>query len=212
MNPEQRQEFVRLARQHISDDDVSHDFLHALRILRLSEEIAAQEGGDMDVVVPAALFHDAIIYPKDDPRSPLASIHSAELVRRVLSELTWFSLEKIDAVVKVVERCSFSKNIPKERIEEYIVQDADLLESLGAIAVARTFCSSGQMQRAFYHQEDPKAEHRELDPKTYALDLFAARLFKAKERLRTATAKRMAESREAFLHEFYAFFLKDIGL
>lgn len=211
MTNEQRSELIGDARTHISDADSSHDFLHALRIMALSQKISAQEGGDLDILVPAALFHDAVIYPKNEPRSALASVHSADLAKEVLESKGWFPKEKITYVANAIERCSFSKNLPKERLEEHILQDADLLESLGAIAVARTFSSSGQMSRAFYDAEDPRAEKREIaKPPTNALDLFSSRLFVAKERLYTKTAKEMAERRDKFLHVFYEEFLLDI--
>jgi len=210
MTKDQKEGLVRLARENIKDDDPSHDYWHALRIMKLAELIAAEEGGDPDIVVPAALFHDVIIYPKDDPRSPLASVHSADLARRLLAGTGWYPPDKIEAVAKAIERCSFSKALPKERIEEHILQDADLLESLGAIAVARTFSSSGQMRRRFYDPDDPRAERRQPVAKGNALDLFPVRLFQAAGRLHTAAAKKMAVRREAFLHVFYAEFLKDI--
>lgn len=207
---EHKTELIAKSKENIKDEDPSHDFLHAVRILNLSEAIAGSEGGDSDIIVPAALFHDVVIYPKNDPRSPMASIESAALARKILTELAWFPKDKIEAVAKVIERCSFSKNLQKERLEEYIVQDADLLESLGAIAVARTFSSSGQLGRFFYELNDPRGSHRELNAKKYALDLFGTRLFQAKERLHTKTAKQMAERREKFLHVFYEEFLKDV--
>ncbi len=211
MNDEQRQNLVEEARKHITDEDPSHDFLHALRVLALAEKIALQEQGDTDIVIPAALFHDAINYPKNEPRAALASVHSAQLAKEILAKKTWFPKEKIDAVGNAIERCSFSKNLPKEHLEEYIIQDADLLESLGAISIARTFSSSGQMKRPFYDVDDPGAVTREIiRPLTNALDLFPARLFKAKERLHTNAAKNMAERRDAFLHLFYQEFLLDI--
>lgn len=211
MNDEQRQDLVQEARKHINDEDPSHDFLHALRVLALAEKIALQEQGDADIVIPAALFHDAINYPKNEPRAALASVHSAQLVKQILTKKNWFPREKIDAVGNAIERCSFSKNLPKERLEEHIVQDADLLESLGAISVARTFASTGQLKRPFYDASDPRGTTREIArPLTNALDLFPVRLFKAKERLYTHTAKKIAERRDAFLHLFYQEFLLDI--
>jgi uncharacterized protein len=213
MTLEQRADLVSEARKHIKNSDPSHDFLHALRIMALSEKIAAQEGGDLDILIPAALFHDAVIYPKDEPRSALASVHSADLAKNVLESKAWFPKEKIVQVANAIERCSFSKNLPKERLEEHIVQDADLLESLGAIAVARTFASSGQMSRPFYDLEDPRGLKREIaKPLTNALDLFTSRLFVAKDRLYTKTTKDLAERRDKFLHVFYEEFLNDVEI
>jgi len=210
MTEQHKQELVALARQHIKPDDRSHDLLHALRILKLTEEIGTREGGDPDILIPAALFHDLVMYPKNDPRSSLASIHSADQTRELLSRLDWYPAEKIPAVAQAIERCSFTKQLPKERLEEYILQDADLLESVGAISIARTFSSSGHMGRQFYDVEDPTAQARPISPKDFALDLFPGRLFIAAARLHTKTAKRLGRRRDKFLHKFYQEFLDDI--
>lgn len=210
MNTEQKDELTRLAQANIGDGDPSHDYLHACRVLHLAERVAAEEGGDLDIIVPAALFHDIVMYPKDDPRSSLASVESAEWAKRALAALDWYPAEKIGAVAKAIERCSFSKHLPKESLEEHIVQDADLLESLGAISVARTFSSCGQLGRLFYHTDDPCCLEREASPRSYALDLFLTRLFRVEERLHTAAARRIAEDRARFTKAFYDQFLAEI--
>jgi len=210
MTDEQERELVAIARERINDDDPSHDFRHAVRILKLAKRIAAKEGGDLDVIIAAALFHDLIVHSKDSPQSKLSSEHSAEAAGEILRSRAWYPAEKIPRVQRAIERCSFSKNLPKETIEEEIVQDADLLESLGALAVARTFCSTGQMHRPFYHFEDPAGRHRELDPRKNALDLFGARLFVARQRLVTAEARSIGDTRDKFLHQFFDQFITEI--
>lgn len=206
-----RQELIEEARKCVSDQDISHDFLHAHRVLLLAEKIGRRESGDLDILVPAALFHDVVNYPKNDPRSKLSSIHSAKLVRRILARKRWYPKAKIPTVADAIERCSFSKCLPKERLEEHILQDADLLESTGAISVARTFASSGQLKRPFYDAADPAARHRKIiKPLTNALDLFPSRLSVASQRLHTKTAKKLARRRDLLLRVFYREFLRDI--
>ena len=79
-----------LARARIASSDPSHDFGHALRVMENGMEIARAEGGDEQIVVPAALLHDVITYAKDDPRSALAQQESAELAMKVLRNLQEF--------------------------------------------------------------------------------------------------------------------------
>lgn len=210
MTPIQTEELIAVAKERISGADPSHDFAHALRIMKLATRLAREEGGDLEVIVPAALFHDLVVHPKDSPQSSQSSTDSAAAAAEILRGLDWYPAEKIAHVACVIERCSFSKNLPKESLEENIVQDADMLESLGAVAVARTFCSSGQMGRALHDIDDPAATNRELDARRFGLDLFGARLFKVKERLATASARRLAEGREKFLREYFDQFLREI--
>ena len=155
------------------------------------------------VVAPAALFHDVITYPKDDPRSTLAQEESAELAMNVLRNLQEFPVQKIEAVGYAIEVCSFSKEITPETLEAKILQDADGLEATGAIAIMRTFASTGQMGRPFYHLDDPFAESgRELDSLKYAVDLFYVRLLQVAGRMHTTRARKIALRRTDFLNIF----------
>jgi len=211
MNVGQKRELIRLAERSIPNDDPSHDLLHTRRVLALAERIAAREGADPEIVIPAALFHDVVVLPKNDPRSRMSQTLSARKARRLLARLKWYPDRKIPAVARAIERCSFSQDLPKETVEEQVLQDADLLESVGAVAIARTFCSSGQMKRRFYDPDDPRGKNRPLAPKQNALDLFPVRLFQAGKRLTTRSARLIAKRREKTLRDFYRRFLAEIG-
>lgn len=195
-------ELIEITRQRIPDNDPSHDIHHTLRVLANALSIAGAEKADLDVVVPAALFHDVITYPKNDPRSASAQEESAEVARQILKDIKDYPREKIEFVMEAIRLCSFSKGIVPERLESKILQDADGLEATGAISIMRTYASTGQMARPFYHPEDPFAENRDVDAKSYALDLFYARLLKVEGRMHTQTAKRIAHRRTAFLQQF----------
>lgn len=210
MTPADECALVELAKRELGGEDPSHDFGHALRVMKLVKRLASREGGDLDVLVPAALFHDCVKYPKSDPRSAGTSVESAEVAGNLLLALTWYPQVKIAAVKMAIANCSFSKNLKKTALEEFLLQDADLLESMGAISIARTFSSSGQMRRTFYDLDDPRAERRILDPQNYAMDLFGARLFKAGGRLHTDTARLLANRRLRFLRAFEAEFFLDV--
>jgi len=200
-----------LAEKYCSKDDYAHDFLHAKRVMNLCKHIGEEEGGNLKILIPAGLFHDIIIYPKNDPRSPLAQEESADLAEEILKkEFNCYTQGEIEQIKKIITECSFSKNIEKTCIEGKIIQDADGLEAIGAVAIARTFYSSGQMIRPFYNESDPFCEKRKPLPKDFALDLFPARLFEIRNRLYTQTAKRIAKKREDFLHRFIEQFKEEI--
>ncbi|MBT7902319.1 HD domain-containing protein [Candidatus Woesearchaeota archaeon] len=202
MNEKLKEKLILEARQRISCDDPSHDFFHALRVLKNVELISEVEGGDMEVLLPAALFHDVINYPKDDARSKLSAEHSANVSKIILEELSMYPKEKIKLVVRAISEHSFSKGIKSDLKESQILQDADRLECAGAIAIMRTFCSGGQMKKKFYDCIDPFCAGREPDPMRYAIDLFYARLLKTINILNTKTAVDLAEKRVMFLHTF----------
>ena len=197
-----RNKLIEEARTVIKDDDPSHDLEHALRVLNNAEYIAQFEGGDLEIIIPAALFHDVVNYPKDDPRSKYAPEESARVVRKILEKSQGYKKEKIKRVERAIIQHSYSKGIKPESLNSKIVQDADRLEATGAISIMRTFCSAGQMKNKFYNSKDPFCERREPDSLSYAIDLFYKRLLKIKDLMNTNTAKTLAEKRTRFLYTF----------
>ena len=166
----------------------------------------------MDIIIPAALFHDVINYSKDDPRAPLATDESAEFAVNFLSKLDRFPQEKSSAVEYCIKHCSFTKNLSHDTLESKILQDADFLESVGAISLMRTFASGGTMRRAFFHETEPFPITRETDPRKYSFDLIYHRLLKVQERMLTETGKKLGEQRTEFLHVFAEQVRKELEL
>lgn len=202
-----RAELLRIADSRQVKDDPSHDFAHVRRVAYLADRIAEAEGADRDVVYAAALFHDTVVYRKDSPQSHNESEESAAVAGETLRAVPGFPQEKITAVGQCIRECSFSKALAPSSPESSALQDADLLESTGAIAIARTFSSGGQMGRKFYDPTDPF--RRAGEPKfssgkavATSLDLFYARLLKAKDRIHGAYARGIADRRAAFLEAF----------
>ena len=200
---------IEIAKERIPNTDVSHDFEHASRVLSNAERIAKEEKGDLDIIIPAALFHDLIVYPKDHYDTNKSQEESAEAAEKILIALDNFPKEKIGKIKTCILECSFNKGINPQLLESKILQDADGLEATGAISIMRTYSSTGQMQRPFYNSEDPFCKNRkpEITPK-YALDLFYVRLLKVADRMHTKTAKKIAERRTDFLLTF----LKELEL
>jgi len=190
------------ARTYSCTDDPTHDWSHIQRVLDNACYIAGREGGDLDVIIPAVYFHDAINHPKNDPRADLAPQESADAAENELMAITDYPHEKIPTVKTAIIEHSYGAGITPTLLESKIVQDADRLEATGALSIMRTFCSCGQYKSQFYHTTDPFCQDREPEPLKYALDLFYARLLKVKERMNTQTARDLAERRTEFLKIF----------
>lgn len=204
MNPtnQYREKLLQIAEQMYSSDDPSHDFNHILRVLKNIEMLSEVEGGDLDILIPAALFHDVVNYPKHDPRASLATDESAAKVTEILNTVEGYPKEKIEKVSYAVSICSFSKNIKPETLEAALLQDADMLESTGAISIMRVFGSSGNVKRRFFDPLDPFAENREYDNHRNGLDLFKMRLYKIPDRMNTELGKKLAQERMKILDDF----------
>lgn len=202
MNDLLYQKLWSAGKEEAHPEDPSHDFGHIQRVLKNCEIIAEAEGGDLDILVPAALFHDVINHPKNHPLANKAADESAEWTASFLQTLPEYPQEKIPAVYDAIAKCSFNKGIVPDLWESKVLQDADGLESTGAISILRTFASTGSMQRPFYQEEDPFCEHREANPHNFALDLFYKRLLKRKDGMHTETGRKMADQRHTFLLTF----------
>lgn len=183
--------------------DPSHDYLHIRRVVFAAVKLAAQEGADMNVVLPAAYFHDFVNVPKNDPRRKEASRLSAEAAV-VYLESVGYPAQHFDAISHAIAAHSFSAAIPCETLEAKVVQDADRLDALGAVGIARCFSTSAFMGRPYYDIADVLAENREPDDGLYAIDHFFVKLFKVAEQLQTLAARAEGARRVAFMREYLA--------
>jgi uncharacterized protein len=184
-------------------EDASHDLHHVRRVWRLSQQIAAGERltADLLVLMAAAYMHDIVNPPKDSPLRSQASRLSAERATEWLAQLA-FPGDKIPAVAHAIEAHSFSAGVCPRTIEAEILQDADRMEALGAIGLARVFYVAGRLGSALFDPEDPRGERRELDDRRFAVDHFALKLLRLPERMNTRTGRRLAGERGAFLRRY----------
>ncbi len=183
-------------------DDPAHDLDHVLRVWSSARAIALAEGGaDLLVVLAACLLHDMVNVPKNDPRRFQASRLAAREAVVLLASMG-FPADRLDAVAHAIEAHSFSANIEPLTLEAKIVQDADRIDSLGAIGVARCMAVSGLLRRGLVNSQDPLAEERPLNDLAYALDHFAVKLLRLPDTMRTETGCRIARQRAAFLDEY----------
>ena len=175
--------------------DGAHDLAHILRVARLADRIAGAEGADREVAVAGALLHDLVYRPKNHPESPRTAELSAALARAWCAEIPALA-PKADRIVHAIEAHSWSGQAEAETLEARVVQDADRLEAIGAIGIARVFATGASFRSKLWHPGDPWAEDRDLDDKAYTLDHFFKKLLKLSERMTTAEGRRLAEARQ----------------
>ena len=191
--------------------DGAHDLGHLDRVWKTCRLIAAEEpGADADVLAAAAYFHDAVNLPKDHADRAQASRLSAELAMRELGGLG-FPAEKRAGVHHAIHAHSFSARVTPETVEARILQDADRLEALGAIGLARMFLIAGQMGAALFHAADPMALERGLDDRRFALDHLEVKLFPVAAAMQTEAGRRMAAERAEWMESFRTRLLSEIG-
>ncbi|AUX73010.1 phosphohydrolase [Erwinia pyrifoliae] len=186
-------------------DDKAHDVAHLKRVWQTAQRIMQGVDADALVVMAGCYFHDIVNLPKNHPQRHLASAQAADETRRILRQIfPDFPCNKIDAVTHAVHAHSFSAGVAAETIEAKIVQDADRIESLGAIGLARVFYVSGALGRALFDSSDPLGRERPLDDARWALDHFQKKLLKLPQTMQTAEGKRLAQYNADFLVTYMA--------
>ncbi|HJJ35916.1 MAG TPA: HD domain-containing protein [Methanocorpusculum sp.] len=188
-------------------DASGHDAAHSIRVYRMACRIADEESCDRDIVVLAALLHDA-----DDVK--LFSTEDYANARRIMTEEgvpASIQVRVIDAISTVSFKGTDTQT--PHTIEGKIVQDADRLDAIGAIGIARAFAFGGSRGRALYDPEElpgydmSETEYRARNGTT--LNHFYEKLFLLKGMMNTETARRIAEDRDRFMHAFVAEFLDE---
>jgi uncharacterized protein len=188
------------------DGDGAHDANHLERVWRNAQAILEHmPQADRLVVLAACYLHDLVNLPKNDPERHLASMRSAGLARRELDSLG-FPRARLDAVAHAIEAHSFSAGVKATTIEAQIVQDADRLDGLGAVGLARMFYTAGRMGSSLAHGSDPLALDRPLDDRAYSLDHIPAKLARLPGMMQTQAGRRLGERRLALLEDFRAAF------
>jgi uncharacterized protein len=190
----------------------AHDFQHILRVYKNAEMISKQEESvDLDIVLAAALLHDLVVYPKGSSKTINSADDSAEIAKKILLEYKNYPREKIEKVADAIRTHSYSKRLVPETLEGKILQDADRLDAIGAIGIARTFSVGGSENRSLYNPTDPFYEsERQLDDMQWTLDHIKKKLMILKNSMYTKTAKKIAEERTEFMELFLNQLRKEI--
>lgn len=204
---EKLQIWDRVFREKVKDlypaEDPAHDFLHVCRVVGNAIRLANIEGANLNIVVPAGYFHDYVNLAKDNPDRRHASIMSAIAALEYLSTVHYPN-ECFHGIRHAIEAHSFSAKIKPETIEAKVIQDADRLDALGAIGIARCFSTSTRLRTPYYCSTDPWAIGRQIDDTQYAIDHFPAKLFQIAETMQTKSAQIEAKSRVLFMKNYLA--------
>ena len=190
-----------VAESRCNGNGPAHDFLHVTRVTDNARRISVAEGADLSVVVPAALLHELFNYPKGHPQSHLSGEVCAGHAADVLRE-NHCPTHLIDPIRESIRIHAFSRGLVPETIEGKVLQDADRLDAIGAIGIARCFATCAEMAVPFYQPEDPFCHWREPDDKRWGLDHFYRKLLRIPDGLHTATARAIAGDRIRVMQTF----------
>jgi len=200
-----QQRFESWLDEHHASDDSAHDISHFRRVWMTARKIMIHHQADPLVVLTACYFHDIVSLPKNHPERSQSSRLAARKTRDILHrDFPDFPPDRFAAVEHAIEAHSFSAGIAPQSIEAKIVQDADRLEALGAIGLARVFAVSGGLGVALFDAEDPFADARSLDDRAFALDHFQTKLLRLPDTMQTDVGRELAQHNADFLVHFMA--------
>ncbi|MRS16271.1 phosphohydrolase [Enterobacteriaceae bacterium RIT691] len=200
-----QQRFENWLAAHHDDDDAAHDISHFRRVWATAQQLSIDEEVNQQVLLCACYFHDIVSLPKNHPERSRSSTLAAQKALSILQQdFPDFPPALYSAVAHAIEAHSHSANITPLTLEARIVQDADRLESLGAIGLARVFAVAGRLNVALFEADDPFADNRALNDQRYALDHFQNKLLGLPKTMQTEKGKALAVHNARYLVQFMA--------
>ena len=202
---------INFVKEKLEGAEAGHDWFHIERVWKLSKKIAEKEGGNLEVIELSALLHDIA-----DPKFHNGDETLALKISKDFLEEIHVNAELIEQVLFVIKNISFKNRAEAPEnppLELQIVQDADRLDAIGAIGIARTFNFGGFKNNLMYHPEIKpnlgmnKEEYKKSNGTT--INHFYEKLLLLKDLMNTETAKKIASERHDFMLQFLDEFYKE---
>ncbi|MFW5845618.1 MAG: HD domain-containing protein, partial [Planctomycetota bacterium] len=181
--------------------DAGHDAEHVTRVVHSARRLGELEGTEADVVLPAAWLHDCVQVPKDSPERARASLLAADAAVDWL-QTQGYPAEHLDDIHHAIHAHSFSARVPCRSTAARVVQDADRLDAIGAIGIARALLCGAGMGRPLYDPDDPFCDRRPPDDRIATLDHFHTKLLHLAGSMQTAAGRAEAEGRSRFMRDW----------
>jgi uncharacterized protein len=193
--------FERFVAQRSSQADVAHDLAHVRRVVTNAKRLAAAEDVRMEIVLPGAWLHDCVTIAKDSALRSTASALAARTADDFLRE-SGYPTGLIPDVRHAIEAHSFSARITPRAREAMVLQDADRLDAIGAVGIARCLLLGGAMGRPLYDPDEPFPDARTPDDAANVLDHFYVKLLHISSAMTTAAGQAAARRRTEFMREY----------
>lgn len=194
---------VVFVKQKLAGDSSGHDWWHIYRVWNMAKRIQQNEGGHLFIIEMAALLHDVADWKFYDNENEGLQVIFDFLINQNID------LQTTNTIVQIVQNVSFKGAGVKDAmtsVEGKIVQDADRLDAIGAIGIARTFAFGGKFGNEMHNPETEIKMHQNFQEYKTAngttINHFYEKLLLLKDRMHTETAKKIAESRHNYMLNF----------
>lgn len=206
MNKVLEEKIIKYAKRSSIKDSTGHDWYHIERVYKMAKHIGKREQADMDVIKAAALLHDVGL--SHEISSGVDHAEEGAKIAETFLKSIGFDQNKLDRVVESIRLHRYGKKARSESLEGRILQDADRLDALGAIGIARAFAYGGARGAPIYDPMEKVEEYNPFRVKS-TITHFQEKLFKIKDKFNTGTAKKIGEERHKFMEEFLEEFYKE---
>ena len=207
-----KENIIELARAYVENkfenEYSGHDYFHTLRVFNMATNIAKSEGADIEMVQLAALLHDV------DDRKISPQTYEKQTNARSFLKLNSVDDIRIESICQIIREISFGANdSAPTTLESKCVQDADRLDAIGAIGIARAFAYGGNHNRHMYHPEiKPQlnmTKEEYVKSESTTINHFYEKLFKLTDLMNTKTAKSIAIERDKYMKQFVLEFMDE---
>lgn len=198
-------------RNELDGEGSGHDWWHIYRVWQLAKHIAAKEEADLQVVELAALLHDIADWKFHNGDTEAGPRKAREWLEQQGADEN--IIEHVCEIIRTISYKGAGVATPMKTREGMIVQDADRLEAMGAIGIARAFAYGGHKNRQMYDPEDKPELHQSFEDykssKGHTINHFYEKLLLLKDRMNTDEGKRIAQGRHEYMEEYLKRFYEE---
>ncbi len=199
----------KFARKHFNNSRVSHAWDHTLRVYRLCERIGSKEGADMDVLLAAAYLHDIGRADQDASNGAVCHAHEGARIARPFIYALAVSRNRKQNIIHCIKAHRYRGNQGPKTLEAKVLFDADKLDAIGAIGIARAYLFAGEVGARLHSPDVTVEESRPYSENDTGLREYRVKLRKIRDRMLTEEGRRLADVRHSFMKDFFKRFIKE---
>jgi len=200
---------IQYARNHFEDAKYSHDWEHTERVYKLCMHIGAIEGADLDVLAISAFLHDIGRTHQDKAKGSICHAEKGADMAREMLEKYPIPHEKKENIIHCVLTHRYRNSHVPETIEAKVLFDADKLDAIGAVGIARAYLFAGEVGAVLHNPHAIPEQTKPYSKDDTGYREYRVKLSRIKDKMLTWEGKRMAQERHAFMEDFFERFLKE---
>jgi len=209
MNKDLLESVQKFAKKHFNNSQVSHAWDHTLRVCRLCERIGSREGADMSVLLAAAYLHDIGRAGQDASNGAVCHAQEGARIASPFIEGLPVSRNRKENIIHCIKAHRYRGNQGPKSLEAKVLFDADKLDAIGAIGIARAYLFAGEVGARLHSPEVKAEETRPYSENDTGFREYRVKLCKIRDRMLTKEGRRLADARHAFMEDFFKRFIKE---